>query len=64
MPPIQRLRSFVIPASHGFVLAAEIEQLLPGSESNGVLCQTSGIQRFASRCPMFSGSFSTKIANS
>ena len=57
MPQIQRSKLFVTPASRGFAMAAEIEELLPGSESNGVLCLTSGIQRSASQCPMFSGDF-------
>lgn len=64
MPQIQRSKLFVIPASRGFAIAAEIEELLPGSESNGVLYPTSGIQRSASQCPMFSETFFTRIANS
>lgn len=64
MPQIQRSKLFVTPASRGFAMAADIEELLLGSESNGVLCPTSDIQRSASQCLMFSGVFSTRIANS
>ena len=51
----QKSRAFVIHASRGFVLAAGIEQPYCGNVSNGVPCLMSGIQRFASLCPMCSG---------
>src|SRR5258708_758223 len=59
-----RLRLFVILASRGFALAADIEQPFPGNESNGVPCLMSGIQRFASPCLMFSGHSFVEIENS